>query len=69
MSFPDVDKKYVYVFGMFPGFIENLLESGNLFCSAAAATKIALGVIQLWFNNFHGILAYTLLGRLRKKMP
>jgi len=37
----------LYVFGMLPGFLENLLESGNVFCSATAATKTALGIIQL----------------------
>ena len=54
---------------MVPGFLENLLESGNLFCSATATTKTALGIIQLWFNYFRGILAYTLPGRLSKEMP
>jgi len=37
---------------MIPGFLENLLESGTLFCDATAATKTALGIIQLWFNYF-----------------
>jgi len=41
----------------------NLLES-DLFCSATAATKSALGSMQLWFNYFRGILAYTLIGTL-----
>jgi len=49
---------------MFLGFLENLLESGNLFCSATAMTKTALGTIQLWFNYFRGILVYTFPGRL-----
>jgi len=36
-----------------------------LVCSATAATKTALGIIQLWFNNyFRDILAYTLSRRL-----
>jgi len=35
---------------MFPRFLENLLESGILFCCAMAVTKTALGIIQLWFN-------------------
>jgi len=64
-----VDKICVYVFGMFPGFLENLLESGNLFGSATAATKTALGIIQLWFNYFRDMLAHTLPGRLSKEMP
>ena len=50
--FPEVDKTCVYVFGRLPGFIENLLENGNLFCSATGATKTALGVLQLCFNYF-----------------
>ena len=55
LRFPEVDKACVYAFGMLPGFLENLLQSGNLFCSAMAATKIALGVSQLWFNYFRSI--------------
>jgi len=51
-----------------PGFLENLLESGNWFCGATAATIAALGIIQLWFNYFRGILAYTLPWRLSKEM-
>ena len=43
--------------------------SGNLFCSAAAATKTALGIIQLWCNYFRGIMACTLAGRPSKEMP
>ena len=42
-----------------PGFLENLQESGNLFCNATATTKTALGIIQLWFNYFP-VLACTL---------
>ena len=30
----------------------NLLESEHLVCSATAATKTELGIIQLWFNYF-----------------
>jgi len=46
---------------MLPELLENLLESGNLLYRATAATKkTALGIIQLWFNYFRGILAYTL---------
>jgi len=41
-----------YVFGMFSSFLENVMESGNLFCCATAATKTALCVTQLWFNYF-----------------
>ena len=51
---------------MLQRFLENLLESGTLFCIATAATKTALGIIQVWFNYFRGILACTLLGRLSK---
>ena len=50
--FPEVDKTCVCVFGRLPGFIENLLESANLFCNAAGATQTALGVRQLCFNFF-----------------
>jgi len=52
MYFIEVDKTCVYVFGMFPRFLENLLESGILFCCPADTTKTALGIIQLWFNYF-----------------
>ena len=34
------------VFGMLPGFLVNLLKSGNLFCNATAATKTALGITE-----------------------
>jgi len=44
---------------MSPEFLENLLESGNLFCSATAVKKIAVGINQLWFHYLRGILAYT----------
>jgi len=54
---------------MLLGFLENLLESGNLFCSATAMTKIALGIILLWFNHFRGILTYPLPGSLSKEIP
>jgi len=54
---------------MLPGFLENLLESGTLFCSATSATKTALGIIQAWFNYFCGILPYTLSGRFSTEMP
>jgi len=37
---------------MLPRFLENLLESENLVCNAAAGTKNALGSIRLWFNYF-----------------
>jgi len=64
--FPEVDKTCIDVFGMIPRFHKNLLENGNLLCRAA--TKTALATIQLWFNCFHGILAYTLPGWLSKEM-
>jgi len=57
--FPLVDKTCVQVFGMLPEFLVNLPE-GNLFCSATATTKTVLGIIQLWFNYFRGMFAYTL---------
>jgi len=69
MWFSEVDKICAYAFGMLPGFLENLLESGNVVCSAVATTKTALGIIQFWFSYFHDILAYTLPGRLCKEMP
>jgi len=50
------------VFGMLPGFLENLLESGNLFCIFTATTKTALGIIQLWFNCFLRYLTLFLEG-------
>ena len=37
ISFLKADKTYVYVFGMLQGFLENLLQNGNLFCSATAS--------------------------------
>jgi len=49
--FPEVYKTCVSVFSWLPGFLENLLESKNLFCSATAATKTALGIIQLCINR------------------
>jgi len=45
--FPKVDKSCIDVFGMLPRFLENLLESRNLLCSATAATKSALSTTQL----------------------
>jgi len=48
----------------FQDFLKSLLESRNFLCSATAATKTTLGVIQLWFNYFRGIVAYTLLGSM-----
>jgi len=69
MYFSEVDKTCIDVFGMLPRFLKTLLENGNLWCSATAATKTALGTIQRWFNCFHGILAYTLPEWLSKDMP
>jgi len=54
---------------MLPGFFEILLKSENMFCGAVTATKTALGIIQLRFNYFCGILACTPLGRISKEMP
>ena len=59
----------IYFFRMLPGFLKNLLKSGNLFCSVTPAMKTALSFIQLWFNYFRGIMAGTLPGRLCKEMP
>ena len=59
--------KHVTVFVILPGFLENLLGSGKLFCSAKAATKTPPNVIQLWFIYFRGIMADTLPGRLAKR--
>jgi len=54
--FPEVDKTCVYVFDRLTGFLENFLESGNLFCSATRATKTPLGVLfALSFSNELGI--------------
>jgi len=38
---------------MLPRFLENVLGSKHFVCSATAATKTALGIIQLWFNSRH----------------
>ena len=55
-----------------PKISRKLLESENLVCSAAAGTKIALGVIQFRFicfaASFSRHLALTFPGRLRKEM-
>jgi len=40
-----------------PSISEKFAEERNLFCSATAATKTALGIIHLWFNYFRGIMA------------
>jgi len=54
---------------MFPGFLENLLASENLFCNAAGATQTALDIIKLLFNYSRDILGYTLPGRGNKEIP
>jgi len=60
--------KHVYTYlACSQGFLK-ICWSGKLFCSATAATKTALGIIQLWFNYFRGIMASTLPGRLSKEM-
>jgi len=61
--------KYVYTSLACSQDFSKICWNGNLFCSATAATKTALGVIQLWFNYFRGIMAYTLPGRLSKEVP
>jgi len=60
VCFLEVDKTSVYVFGMLPRFLEIFLESGNLVCSATAATKTASGIIQRWFNFFAASFYKTL---------
>jgi len=72
--FPEVGKICVCVFGRLPGFIEILLESANLFCNAAGATKTALGALQLCFNFFalsffKQIWHTLLLGGWEKRYP
>ena len=72
ICFPEVDKTSLYVFGRLPGIVGNLLESGNLFCSATGTTQTALDVLQLCFNyialSFLTNLAYTFPGRLDKEI-
>jgi len=69
LYFPKVDKTCVYVFGILPGFLESLVESGNLVCDSVAAMETALGIIKFWFSYSRGILAFTFPGRLNKEMP
>jgi len=45
MFFSKVDKTCLDIFGILQRFIETLLESENLVCSATARTKTALGII------------------------
>jgi len=52
VRFLEVDTACVDVFCILPRFLKNLLENENLVCIATAATKSALGIIQLWFNYF-----------------
>jgi len=40
------------VYASLAGFIENLLESGNLFCNPTGATENGLGVLQLCLKFF-----------------
>ena len=61
--FPEVDKTCLYFFGMLPGFLKNLLGSGNLFCSATAVMETALGsssfgsiiFVASWHTPFLGV--------------
>ena len=39
------------IFGVIPKFLENLLESENLFCSAKARMKSTPGILQLRSNH------------------
>jgi len=61
--------KHVYTSLAYSQDFTKIYWSGNLLCSATAATKTALGIIQLWFNYFCGIMACTLPGRPSKEMP
>ena len=60
--------KHVYTYLACSQDFSKIFWSGNLFCSATTATKTALGIIQLWFNYFRGIMACTPTGRLSKEM-
>ena len=51
--------KHVYTYLACSQDFSKICWSGKLFCSATAATKTALGIIQLWFNYFRGIMACT----------
>ena len=53
ICFPQIDKTCIYVFGMLPWFLENFLKSGNFFCSATAATKNALGIVEFALHPQH----------------
>jgi len=44
-----------------------LLESRNFLCSATAATKTALGIIQLWFSRHLSIHSFWGWGGLAKR--
>ena len=59
-------QRRINIFGIFPIFNKNVLESENLVCCATAGTKTALGILQLRFNYLAtsflkalGKLAYT----------
>ena len=65
----------VQVFGILPVFLENLLESENVFCCATTRTKTALGWL---FSSFGSIISWHLFSRhlahtfsvgLRRDMP
>jgi len=72
VCFFEVNKTCVDVFGILPRFLQNLLESENVVCCAAAGMKTTLGIIQLWFNyfatSFFMPLGIYFLGRLRREM-
>jgi len=53
----------VYVFGRLTGFLENLLEFRNFFCSATAAKKTTLGIIEKKTKKTH----WALVKKKKKK--
>jgi len=64
ICFLEVDKACVDVFGILPRFLKNLLQNENLVCYAAAGTKSALSIIQVWFNYFAASFSRHLIGNL-----
>ena len=67
-TFPRSTKHVYTSFACYQDF-SKIYWSGNSFWSATVATKTALGIIQLWFIYFGGIMACTLPGRQSKDMP
>ena len=50
ICFLKVDKTCVDIFGVLPRFLEDLLDSENLVCSATSGAKTVLGILQFWFK-------------------